>query len=304
MENTFYMVVGLPGSGKGRTAKELADKGAVLVSLDAVTAELSAGGRPADAGRALGEMKSRAMSALRSGRDVVYDSGSVSSKKRMGFLKELGKIPCRKVCIICASPFRTCLERNEAGADVLDRMYRSWQTPAYFEGWDQVLALYEDGARGSAGSPQAYVDGLMDYPHDNPHHMETLGQHMLGVRDCLVSDGACTKGSNLAAAALVHDCGKPFTKTFLDRKGRKGDIAHFYGHELVGAYDSLFFDIPGKDEKDMLEISVLIMLHMQPFSWKDGDGNEKKRALWGDDLYEQVLSLHKADEMASIEAPR
>lgn len=302
MKNTFYMLVGLPGSGRANVARQFTERGAVLVSQDMVKAELVGDGRQADMNSVLGEMKSQVMAALRSGRDVVYDSGSINSKKRMGFLKELGKLPCRKVCVICAVPFKSCLERSEAPADVLDRMYKSWHTPAYYEGWNQILIAYADGAQGSAGRPEAFAESLMDYPQDNPHHQETLGEHLKGVRDCLVSGGAA-EGSNLAAAALIHDCGKLSTKTFFDRKGRKGGIAHFYSHELTGAYDAMFFDIPGKDAEDMLDISVLIMLHMQPFSWKDGNGNEKKKALWGDALYEQVMALHEADEMASTEAP-
>ena len=71
--------------------------------------------------------------------------------------------------------------------------------------------------------------------------------------------------SNLALAALLHDCGKPFPKEV--RKTADGmEVAHYYQHNCIGAYDVLFFNYDGKTVKDILEISLMINLHMAPFS--------------------------------------
>ena len=70
--------------------------------------------------------------------------------------------------------------------------------------------------------------------------------------------------------------------------------------ECVGAYDALFFRYPKQTAADVLEISVLILLHMQSFNWRNGPGGEKKKALWGQELYEQVLALHEADMNAKV----
>lgn len=304
--NKFYMLAGLPDSGKSYLAERLAEKGAVWISSDAVRKELygseSVQGNTEDI---FGTMKSRTIKALRAGQDVVYDACNINSKKRTAFLNDIRKLPCWKVCVICAVPYEMCLKRNterdrHVPAYAIIRMYKSWHTPAYYEGWDEIRISYAEGARGCAGTPEEYVQGLMDYPQETPYHQETLGIHMQDVRDRLVSEGVCGADSNLAAAALIHDCGKPFTKTFSDKKGGKSDAAHFYGHENTGAYDSLFFRIPGKDAGDMLEISILVMLHMRPFSWRDEEKNDKQKALWGGSLYEKVLALHRADKASAV----
>ena len=36
--------------------------------------------------------------------------------------------------------------------------------------------------------------------------------------------------------AKYHDIGKPYTKTFYDKKGNLGENAHYYNHENVSAY--------------------------------------------------------------------
>ena len=105
----------------------------------------------------------------------------------------------------------------------------------------------------------------------------------------------------LHCAGLLHDCGKPFTKSFINSKGEETDIAHYYQHHCCGSYDSLFFRYP--DEVDRLDVSILINLHMMPYFWeKDKEHGEKTRQkyqkLWGDELYNNVMKLHEADKKA------
>ena len=57
----------------------------------------------------------------------------------------------------------------------------------------------------------------------------------------------------------------------------------------------------GKSVKDILEISLLINLHMAPFSWKSGGGsNDRLRNLWGQELYNAILLIHDSDLEASV----
>jgi CRISPR/Cas system-associated endonuclease Cas3-HD len=102
-------------------------------------------------------------------------------------------------------------------------------------------------------------------------------------------------------AGLLHDCGKPFTKSFKNSKGEVSEEAHFYQHHCVGAYDSLFFKYP--NDIDILDVSILINLHMMPYCWeKDKEHGEKTREkyrkLWGEQLYQNVMKLHEADKKA------
>ena len=58
-----------------------------------------------------------------------------------------------------------------------------------------------------------------------------------------------------------------------------------------------------KDIADRLDVSVLINLHMMPYFWeKDEEKGEKTRQkyqkLWGNELYNNVMTLHIADKKA------
>lgn len=54
----------------------------------------------------------------------------------------------------------------------------------------------------------------------------------------------------------------------------------------------------------MLDVSVLVNLHMQPYYWEREQGHNKERLcnkyrkLWGDMLYDEVMKLHEADKAA------
>ena len=96
-------------------------------------------------------------------------------------------------------------------------------------------------------------------------------------------------------AAMIHDCGKIFCKTFKNSKGEITGQAHYYSHEHCGSYNSLFYDMPC----DNLYVAVLIRWHMQPYFWEK-DNNVKLRnkylSLWGEDLYRDIMYLHEADK--------
>ena len=60
--------------------------------------------------------------------------------------------------------------------------------------------------------------------HDNPHHCFDIYEHTLFALENVPQDPV------LRVAMLLHDCGKPATKTFAD-DGK----AHFYSHQKVSA---------------------------------------------------------------------
>lgn len=297
----FVMMVGLPGSGKSTYAKELADEmRAVICSSDTIREELCGDENSQDKNEEVFKiLHSRIKECLRKGVNVIYDATNINSKKRRAFLSELRNIPCIKKCVIMAVPFDDCCEQNKSRDrvvpyEVIERMYKNWNTPYWFEGWDEIEMKFKDDFE-ITNVIGIWISDHMYFNQDNSHHSCSLGQHCALVGQDLV------KNNLLHCAGLLHDCGKPFTKSFINSKGEETDIAHYYQHHCCGAYDSLFFRYP--DDVDRLDVSVLINLHMMPYFWeKDKEYGEKTRQkyqkLWGNELYNNVMELHEADKKA------
>lgn len=293
------MMVGLPGSGKSTYAKELSnDLDAIICSSDTIRKELCGDINSQDKNEEVFKiLHNRIKENLRKGKSIIYDATNINSKRRRAFLSELKNIPCYKKCVIMATPLSECCKRNDSRDrnvpyDVIKRMYMNWNTPYWFEGWDDISIKYKDDIRKVMG---CWVNNHLSYEQDNPHHSITLGLHCRKVSEFLAQDKL------LECAGFLHDCGKPFTKTFVNSKGETTNIAHYYQHHCVGAYDSLFYLYPSGVDK--LDVSILINLHMFPYFWeKDKEHREDTRSkykrLWGEWLYGKVMELHKADKMS------
>ena len=296
----FTMLVGLPGSGKSKYAAEQHEKyGVHVCSSDEIRKELT-GDENSQANNedVFKLLHKQVKEYLKNGESVIYDATNIKSKRRRAFLKELKYIPCEKTCVIFRTPYDICVANQEkrdrkVPEEIIRGMYMKWDTPYWFEGWDNIL--FYDNFSDLQLEPQYFIRSYMDYSQENEHHTLTLGEH------CLVTSSLVFGGLVLKIAALLHDCGKPFCKTYINMKGNKTGNAHYYGHEHVGAYDALFYKYPRHVGE--LDVSILVNLHMMPYGWEKDKINgtktcEKYRKIWGDQLYGMVLRLHEADKMA------
>lgn len=309
---TFTMMVGLPGSGKSTYAEKV--KGAVICSSDAIREELTGDINSQEKnGEVFKILHQRVKENLRSGNDVIYDACNISSKRRKAFLDELKHIECEKVCFVIATPYAECLKQNQqrerrVPEDAIKRMYMNWNTPYYFEGWDRIIVCRKtDEVTKAAEMNKMYTEALrlVDFDQNSDFHSATLGCHMIETMNNVVSfmNNVGITGSpakTIERAAILHDIGKPFTKTFKNHKGEQSETAHYYCHENVGAYDVLAKYKSNADS--ILKLSVLINLHMHPYNWARTDNPQKAmkkhEELWGNELFEQVMVLHAADRMA------
>lgn len=297
---TFTMMVGLPGSGKSTYAKLLAGQtGAIYLSTDELRKELTGAEDCFDKDREVFSFIRRtAKESLLAGNDVIYDATNRSAKKRMSFLSELGKIPCVKRCIIVATPYAVCLKNNltrerHVPESAIEEMYRSFVIPYYFEGWNDIDIHYNKPEYETLhGFPESFAARYLHFPQDNHNHTETLGEHSLWTYRSVIDAGHYATTS-LSLAAIIHDCGKPVTKAFQNLKGEETADAHFYGHQNVGGYEALFFDIPMNQR---LEVAAYVCYHMEPYFWKGEQIIEKKRKLWGESFYNAIMALHDADD--------
>ena len=275
---TFVMVVGLPGSGKSTFIKKIFDGyGFTIHSSDAIREELSGDVNNQDINKQVFDtLHKRIKDDLSNGKSTVYDATNISWKRRKAFLTEIKNIPCFKYCYLMATPYEVCLERNKLRDRVvpdyvIERMYRNFDIPWYNEGWDHISINYTDSSfRTYYGDWSQFILNHLDFDQESKWHTQTLGEHCEGTLQYVKSRDAelnlCTDPATKIAAAL-HDCGKPFCKTFKDSKGEPSEFAHYYSHENVGAYNSLFYR--KEFGVDNLLIAALIRYHMVFHFFKD-----------------------------------
>lgn len=166
-------------------------------------------------------------------------------------------------------------------------MYHNFYIPQYYEGFDEIQIKYNSDYT-------FYFGNLQDIPQDNPHHTLSALEHCVKVSDLLQDEGI-----KLEMAGLLHDIGKLKTKTFTNMKGEITEIAHYYSHEKVSAYDSLFYrglklGLREGDRRE-LEILKLIQWHMiMHFNLSEKAINKYKNML-GEETWKDLEILHKAD---------
>lgn len=303
----FVMMVGLPCSGKSTYAQKIAKEyDANIHSSDAIREELTGDINNQDHNNEVFQtLHKRIKEDLRNGKSCIYDACNVHYKERMAFLRELKNIPCHKECVLMATPYRWCLERSvkrerKVPEHVIKRMYKSIDVPWYYEGWDEITVEYADDSHGLYGMPRDWIDSVMSFNQENSHHALTLGEHCLKASrwfNKYAADNHETYHAFVShCAVMLHDCGKPFCKTFTNGKGEVTEQAHYYNHEHTGSYDYLFYEC-----NPNLRDATIILNHMRPYYWEK-DNNEKLhnkyKALWGIDLYNDIMALHFSDVAA------
>lgn len=306
MTPKMIMLIGLPASGKSERAKELAEEyNANIHSSDRIRAELLNDVNNQDNNNLVFQtLHNRIKEDLRNNKSCIYDATNISYKRRMAFLQELKNIDCEKLCMFMATPYEECIARNnkrdrKVPIDVIEKMYRHIDVPAFYEGWNMIGFTFTKDSVDSYGSPAEWVTQVKGYSQDNTNHALSLGEHCEKTHKILKQIFGISK-SELQIAGLLHDCGKPFCKTFENCKGEITEQAHYYNHENVGAYNSLFYDC-GINEHRKGYIALLIRLHMLPYFWERDNNTkmqDKYRKLWGEKLYEDVMLLHQADRHA------
>ena len=301
----FIMMCGLVASGKSYKAKELAkDYDATIFSSDDLREELFGDVNNQEYNQEVFvELHRRIKECLRGDKSAIMDSTNISYKRRLAFLQELKNIPCEKICVLMATPYEECLRRNaererKVPEYAIEKMYRQFDPPYWYEGWTEIQIEFSDDSYRNISTID-WLNSVNDFDQNNSHHSLTLGEHSEKTLDYIfnIVGGIDDHSIILRGAALLHDNGKCFTKTFKNSKGEITDQAHYYAHEHVGSYNSLFYRMCCNS----LDVAVIIRWHMQPYFW-ERDNNEKLhnkyRKLWGEDLYHDIMKIHEADKAA------
>lgn len=299
----LFLMIGLPASGKSTLAEQISkSEDAEIVSSDNIRKELYGDENiQGDNNEVFKIVENRIIDGLKNNKNMIYDATNINYKRRMAFLQKIKKIKIEKIAIMVATPYEQCLIRNsqrerQVPEEVIKRMYYNFYVPQYFEGWDDIQIKYTNNY-------MFFFGDLEDIEQDNPHHKLTVLEHCKKTEEILnKQNGQLSIPINLAGR--LHDIGKLKTKTFINSKGKKTNIAHFYNHEKVSAYDSLFYvNLRSriemmKDEEFALETIKLIQWHMLPWTKMSEKTEQKYKKLLGEKFWNDLMILHKADEEA------
>ena len=304
---TLNIMIGIPGSGKSNYAKKyLLTNNSVYLSSDDIRIELCGFEDQTHNDIVFETMKKRTLNALRDGKDVIYDATNLSKKRRSGIISEARKLSAQINAYLCCTPINIILERNitrverQLPWDKLVQMIQSIEPPMYYEGFDNIY-LIDGGIYNDIYDYNFLIKECSGYNQDNPHHYETLEEHIKAVTKKAESLGETfyyIDAYILIQAARYHDFGKLYTKTFNDKKN------HFvyYGHDKVSAY--LFMCHVRKQQmrdslnrvrlsNDSYKIGALILNHMEWY--RREDMTPIKELFNDDDLYYMLELLHEAD---------
>lgn len=129
-------------------------------------------------------------------------------------------------------------------------------------------------------------DRMMETPQNSPYHMYSVGEHTIKVMESVSPD------SHLRWAALLHDVGKPETRT-TDREG----VDHFHGHEEVGG--SMAREILKRLRLDNKTVDTVVRLVRQHDYPLQADEKVIRRSMnrIGTDIYPLLLQLKRGDCM-------
>ena len=303
----IIMLVGLPGSGKSFYANQCNLHKMTILSSDMLRKELLNDENDQKHNeKVFNILHQRIRDCLLAGQSVIYDATNLNKDRRIKFLKTISNIDCIKEAVCIMTPYQVCLEQNKkrdrvVPESVIERMYKSWNPPHISEGFDCVKFVFNgyDERKYNLYDLFYGVNGIINFKQDSHFHSLTLGNHSLKA-ELLIRD-RFPRNANLQFAALLHDIGKVQTKTFMSSDGkRKDEEAHYYYHNCVSAYESVFYlHNHTFQDCDISYIANMIYYHMRPyFAWKDKKKEERDRLRIGEKMYTDIIRLHYADVAA------
>ena len=301
----FIMMIGVSGSGKSSYAKTIVhDMDAVYLSSDEIRAELWGSEDDQQHPETVFKvMNKRMMEAFQSGWSVVYDATNLSAKRRTALLKQVrsydDKIFCEAVVVV-ADIDACIIRRSRIGErhvpkEVIMRQVKSFQCPWYTEGWNNIQTVLGTPWADNRVKLADLRREAFQMEHENPHHLDTIGEHCANVQEFIDKRSACKMMNELGE---LHDIGKVLTK----EKDENG-IAHFFSHDNVSAYLSLYRCV-GSSLKDFIYINqaAVIGWHMRDYHYRNNEiGFQKWLESLDYDTRYMLTLLMQADRACSID---
>ena len=313
---TIHMLVGLQCSGKSTLAKELSEQyNATILNADSLREIYTEWNNE----QIFNHLYSLMLS-LSKDRNVILDNTNISIKNRkvlFNFLKQHNlQDKVQVVAHILCTPYERCvtrlLQRNLSSSrkvpiEALNRYFHSFQIPFIEEGFEDIVLYNENGEIkvenyvSSLDNINYYLENLK-IDQDTKYHKHTVFEHSFLTftnltsylsKDCDFMDMLKDKGA-VVGSALLHDIGKLWTRTYK----RFDTNAHYYNHENVGAYfllTNMDLGLLSVNGDKYLDTIFYINYHMLPFGWETDKAKDKWLKIFGEEKFNNLLALHKAD---------
>ena len=241
---TAIVLMGYPGSGKTRaSSNECLEFGdALYLSSDELRVEMF-GFRDQEHNKELfEELYKRAIDYSNKG-NVLIDSTALTRKDRLRVIAKLGKYFNMRLVVIIR-PIWEIVEENQIRKvskpeeyipePIFKQILGRFQLPTYDEGWDNIVFYFNSSHVGDNDSKSLIkcfydLDKVEDIPHDNPHHQESIKEHVYYVLDKVKEESSSFV---LESIAYYHDLGKFYVIQYNEEKGYSQCI----GHAAVSAY--------------------------------------------------------------------
>lgn len=305
--NVCLVLVGISGSGKSTYSDYLRRVGFEVFSSDEIRKELWGDENDQkNPSEVFNTLHRRILSALKEGKNCVYDATNISAKKRAAFIRMVkgSNINCEFACRVFVTTPKECIERDKkrdrtVGANVIWKQIKHFEVPSYSEGWDEINLFVTGKEHLDLDAIVDTFSGTLYDEHDNPHHSLTISEHMSKAAEYILNNTGRGEQSIAYIAAKYHDIGKYFTKTNVDRLGDITEDSHFYGHHNVGSYLFLCSTCAKALERDncILNVAFLIQHHMDHYI-RNKDSLDK---FYKENDFSLIRELHfveKADKEA------
>lgn len=150
MNNTLYIAVGLPGSGKSTYAKNfIKEKDIEYLSSDSLRAVYGKGEDDQTVTpQVFGHIKRKVDEYLKGGKNVLVDATSVNRKERSDYINTAKKYGTKVVALVFKMDRQGLIDRNKKRGEqggrvvpthIIDRMLSKYEEPSYDEGIDVMI---------------------------------------------------------------------------------------------------------------------------------------------------------------------
>ena len=150
MNNTLYITVGLPGSGKSTYVKNfIKDKDIEYLSSDSLRAVYGKSEEDQTVTPLVfRHIKRKVDEFLKDGKNVLVDATSVNRKERSDYINTAKKYGEKVVAIVFKMDRQGLIDRNKKRGEqggrvvpdfVIDKMLNKFEEPSYSEGIDVII---------------------------------------------------------------------------------------------------------------------------------------------------------------------